>query len=91
MLSHSQDIVLGCYAATMLKDNETIYSQGIRDAHYYSSIEVLKADVSAGLLELYDLVCFNASAGNAPACYLSTAGRILFNSIFEDGISRPLF
>lgn len=87
MLSHSQDIVLGCYAATMLKDNETIYSQGIRDAHYYSSIEVLKADVSAGLLELYDLVCFNASAGNAPACYLSTAGRILFNSIFEDGFT----
>lgn len=91
MLSHSQDIVLGCYAATMLENNDTVYSQGIYDASYYSSTEVLKEDVAAGMIELYDLVCYNTFVDGQPACYLSTAGRILFNDIFEDGFTTNPF
>ena len=77
VLKHSQDIVLGVYCATMLKDNATVIDQTINDAKYYDSLESMYTDLRAGFLNTYDLVVYTCDSGR----YLSTAGRILFNSL----------
>lgn len=84
MLEHTQDISLGCYVATMLKDNAISYDKSVDDAMYYSSLSQLEMDIFDGVIEPYDLVCFGMSVDGETASYLSTAGRILFNSLIEE-------
>lgn len=91
MLKHTQDISLGCYVGTMLKDNVEQYPYEAKDIHYYSSLCMLEEDVFGGRLEPYDLVCFNPAIDHESNCYLSTAGRILFSSIFDDGLTDEPF
>lgn len=92
MLEHTQDIALGCYCATMLKDNAAVCEQTIADAKYYNSITALRTDVELGFTEPYDLVYLSVAYDlDDVHHYLSTAGRILFNAIFEDGFTEEPF
>lgn len=86
ILKHSQDIALGIYCATMLKDNALCiadYDVPNYDINYYSSILELRADVLERIIHTYELVCLDYE-GNK---YVSTAGRILFNSLLPGGLS----
>lgn len=85
-LEHKQDIALGVYCATMLKDNEESVTGSVADTRYYDSILALQNDIEAGMLKTYDLVCLNYCGSR----YLSTAGRILFNSLV-DGLTDEQF
>lgn len=92
MLQHTQDIVLGCYVATMLKDNATIFDKEVKDIFYYSDIENLEKDVIYGVIEPWDLICLSTlSVSGVPSKYLSTAGRILFNSKVVGGFTDNEF
>lgn len=85
ILSPEQDIKLGAYFATMLKNNVESLSMGgyysFEGVKYYNSIQRINEDLDIGVLKTYDLV----SLSNNGRRYLSTAGRILFNSIFPNG------
>lgn len=84
IISPSQDIRLGVYYATMLKDNvdslekHEVYKE---DPKFYSCAELLSADVELGLVSLHELVVFKQNGRR----YYSTAGRILFHTIMPDG------
>jgi DNA-directed RNA polymerase subunit beta' len=84
-LEHSQDIRLGVYYATMLRDNvdniKKHPSYDLSNLKYYNSVGTLEADIELGLAHVHDLVCFNYEGRS----YLSTAGRILFNSLIPKG------
>ncbi len=88
ILEHTQDIALGCYVATMLKDNAEVYSQTIEDTLFYDSVAALETDIFAGIIEPYDLVCFNLTYDDESKTYLSTAGRVLFNALVEGFTDR---
>ena len=88
ILGLSQDIVLGVYAATMLKDNATTMEGPVLDSvRFYSDTETIKLDVRCGCLEYYDLVCLE----NEGMRYLSTAGRFLFNFLFPEEFTTNPF
>lgn len=80
ILMPAQDIALGIYCATMLKNNvANVYEtpEVLKDVRWYSDVETIQTDVDLGLLEYYSLVIYN----NGEHSYYSTAGRILFNSL----------
>lgn len=87
-LSPTQDILLGLYLATMLHGN--VLDGSTRDEYklenivYVNRISELKNLISSGRINRKDLVCYTSRNGNK---YLSTAGRILFNSIFKSGFT----
>lgn len=91
ILEHSQDIALGCYCATMLENNAEVCNKTLADVHYYSTQTAIESDIDLGVLSPYDLVCLSVDLGEDDLVhYLSTAGRIMFNSIFSDGLTdRP--
>lgn len=85
ILEHSQDIVLGVYCATMLKDNACkIHTQELQ---YYSDCDAIVQDLKDRLLHTFDPVCFSYNGKK----YLSTAGRILFNSLIPGGFTDEPF
>lgn len=87
VLEHSQDIVLGVYAATMLQDNAV--SVGDRQpVAFYSSLEEIKTDISDGAISYWDLVVYEKSNDSV---YLSTAGRILFNALIPGAFTDSVF
>lgn len=87
-LSPTQDILLGLYLATMLHDNvidgSTREEYSLENVYYFNSINEIKRSVSFGQINRKDLVCYTHVNGNK---YLSTAGRILFNSLFKTGFT----
>ena len=88
ILAHSQDISLGIYCSTMLKDNtldpkDYLSSDVMQDVLFYDSIDSLRSDVYGRVIHAYDLVCLNLNDKK----FLSTAGRILFNSLVPGGLS----
>ena len=87
VLEHSQDIVLGVYCATMLRDNAAEFSGDISSARYYDSIETIFTDYKAGNITPWDLVVYNRDTDK----YISTAGRIMFNSLLFDGFTKDNF
>lgn len=96
ILEHSQDEVLGCYCATMLKDNADnigeIYEDTkdfVNDLFYYSDLAQLQTDVENSVIETYNFVCYSDLATGRH--YLSTAGRILFNSLIPYGFTDKKF
>lgn len=96
ILEHSQDEVLGCYCATMLKDNADnigeIYEDTkdfVNDLFYYSDLAQLQTDVENSVIETYNFVCYTDLATGRH--YLSTAGRILFNSLIPYGFTDKKF
>ncbi|MEY8334655.1 hypothetical protein AALB53_16345 [Lachnospiraceae bacterium 47-T17] len=88
MMSHTQDIVLGCYCATMLENNGVVSTKALKDAYYYNDLELLDLDVFNGIIEFHDLVVYTHHTGNR---YLSTAGRILFNARLFGGFTTNTF
>lgn len=85
ILKHSQDIALGIYCGTMLKDNALSiadYDIPSYDINYYDSVDTLRADILEHVIHTYDLVCLDFKEHK----YISTAGRILFNSILPNGL-----
>lgn len=90
ILELNQDVCLGIYGATMLKDNAIGIKSNVfeNDIRIYSGIGQIELDVDTGACELYDLVCYVHKNGNK---YLSTAGRILFNSNLPNGFTDNPF
>lgn len=88
-LSPTQDILLGLYLSTMLHENvidgSTVDNYNLENVRYYNSIKEIKRAVEFGEINRKDLVCFSNVNGNK---YLSTAGRILFNSLFKGGFTN---
>lgn len=89
ILKHSQDIVLGVYSATMLQDNNAEVTQTLGDVVFYNSISALETDLMARTIAPYQLVCYTDMDTNRK--YLSTAGRVLFNSLFPEGFTDMPF
>lgn len=89
ILAHSQDIALGVYCATMLKNNtlnpeDYLNTNNVmQDVLFYNSLDSLRSDVYNRVIHVFDLVCLD-NHGNR---FLSTAGRILFNSLIPGGLS----
>lgn len=86
----AQDIALGLYCATMLKDNVSdIYEtpEVLKDIYYYSDLGQLAEDIDLGIVEYYTLVIMLKDGH----CYYSTAGRILFNGLLPDGFTDNPF
>lgn len=88
-LSPTQDILLGLYLSTMLHDNVLDGSShpkySLENVNYFNSLKEIKRSVEFGTINRKDLVCFTHRNGNK---YLSTAGRILFNSLFKGGFTN---
>lgn len=87
-LTPTQDIILGIYLATMLHDN--VLDSSLSDKYtfsevqYYDDLSLILTDVELGNLNNKDLVCYTHSNGMK---YLSTAGRIILNSILKHGFT----
>ena len=87
VLEHSQDIVLGVYCATMLRDNADAFNGSVADVRYYNSPEEIRVDYKNGDVEAWDL-CSLVYKGRH---YLSTAGRIMFNSLIPGAFTMEPF
>ena len=94
----SQDMLLGIYAATMLYDNETSVANDPRyrtviDGKAYDNvlsidnIEQLNVLVEIGDVDLHQLVSVEVDG----RLYVSTAGRLLFNSLIPEGFTDKSF
>ncbi|WP_394861647.1 hypothetical protein [Paraclostridium bifermentans] len=89
VIDHSQDIRLGIYFATMLHDNITDISKDDRYKNIYTLTDVtaLSTIIETGLITVHDLVTVKVDGRN----YLSTAGRILFNSMIPGAFTDKPF
>lgn len=89
IVSHSQDMCLGIYFATMLHDNVVHLSDDKRYENIYPvrSLDSLQTMIDANMLELQDLVSIKVNGKK----YLSTAGRILFNNLLPKGFTDKPF
>jgi DNA-directed RNA polymerase beta subunit/DNA-directed RNA polymerase beta' subunit len=92
ILIPKQDILLGIYLSTMLHENKTWYKDTEKYSEnnivLYDNLETLDSDILYKNIERYDLICYKHSNGEK---YLSTAGRILFNSLLPDGFTNNEF
>lgn len=87
VLEHSQDIVLGVYSATMLRDNVEVPTEDVSTARYYTNVETVKTDYLNGVITPWDLVVLNYNDNR----YISTAGRIMFNAMIPGGLTNDAF
>lgn len=89
VIAHSQDMLLGCYFATMLYNNVISIDMDKRYENIYPfrSVEQLEDALDTGAIEYQDLVSVNYN-GNM---YISTAGRVVFNSLIPDGFTEEPF
>lgn len=85
IMEHSQDMRLGVYFATMLYDNVAKIQDDERyntPPKFYHNLGTLSADIDLNITSLHELVIFNRDGD----LYFSTAGRILFNGLFPNGM-----
>lgn len=89
IMEHGQDMVLGTYYATMLHDNVKDIREDERynSIYFVSSLTELKDEVEVGNIHIHDLVSIRVDG----RMYLSTAGRILFNSLIPGGFTEEPF
>ena len=89
LLEHSQDMVLGVYFATMLHDNvASIYQHKAYDTiHVVQDLDELQLAIDVHSIHPHDLVAITIEGRR----YLSTAGRILFNSLLPNGFTTEPF
>lgn len=85
ILTHAQDIALGLYCMTMLKDNALELDDNSIKYHY-SSAEALRTDVLGGAIHAYDLVTFKYE----DKIFAGTAGRVLFNTLLPCGFASEI-
>lgn len=92
VLEPAQDPILGSYLATMLHENKTSVEgddrYNLENVVFYNDLEMIKYDVENGVTKYQDLICYTKDTEH---CYLSTAGRVLFNSIIPDGFTDEPF
>lgn len=85
IMSHSQDMRLGVYFATMLHNNVDSITKDSRyngDYMVYNNLNLLENDVDMGFISVHDIVYFLHEGRR----YVSTVGRILFNSQIPEGL-----
>ena len=84
-----QDILLGIYYSTMLHDNVTNISEHEKYNNIFNveSVSELENLVETGHINIHDLVCVTVEGRN----YLSTAGRIMLNSLLPNGFTDKPF
>ena len=89
IIEHSQDMCLGIYFATMLYNNITSLAEDDRYQNIYhaNNVKALQTMIDSDLLELQDLVTVKVDGRK----YISTAGRILFNSLIPKGFTEEPF
>ena len=85
ILKHTQDVVLGLYCMSMLKQNATMIDICASDILHYSSIEQIRTDLEADEVKPWDVVCVSVD-GNY---YLGTAGRVYLNSLVHGFTNEP--
>lgn len=89
IITLKQDIVLGIYMLTMLQNNSTdeIAVLDREPVAFYDSISILEQDIDLGFISTFDYVAFRRRRKNnaKDTYYVSTAGRILFNSLLPEG------
>ena len=85
ILEPSQDILLGCYYATSLQDN--VLNPIDISPIYYSNITLLKNDLDLGFIQPYTWVIYEVEEKR----YISTAGRIVFNSLIPNGFTSETY
>lgn len=85
ILQHSQDIALGIYVLTMLKDN-ALELTDTKSIYPYSDLTLLKQDVLDGNIHAYDLVSCMVNGKH----FVSTAGRIIFNSLIPNAFDAEV-
>lgn len=85
----TQDMVLGIYNATMLYDNaSSIYeNEKYKNVYPVESVDQLKALVDTNNIQYQDLVTVTVDGRN----YISTAGRIIVNSMLPDAFTKDKF
>lgn len=92
VLNPTQDILLGCYLSTMLFENKlSIEGEPRYDSEniiYYNNLEMLQYDFEVKNIRPQVLVCYRHTNGKL---YLSTAGRVLFNSLLPDAFTEEVF
>ena len=91
MMGLTQDMLLGVYYATMLKNNElecvSGYTLDEKIPKYFPSVDILLVNVDEGKVNFWEFVTVNVDGRN----YISTAGRILFNSLLPFGFTDKLY
>lgn len=89
ILEHGQDMVLGCYYATILHNNVSSIEEDKRYGNIFfaSSLAELETYVYSKKISVHDLACVTVKGNN----YISTAGRILFNALLPDGFTDEPF
>lgn len=85
ILTHSQDIALGIYVMTMFEKN-ALEPKDKSVKYFYDNMELLRTDILDGNIHSWENVAY--STGNKT--FVSTAGRVLFNSIIPDGFSADI-
>lgn len=96
LLAMKQDIVLGLYMLTMMRDNgdEVPVSERIPRG-FFNDVNIIEQYIDNGLLSIYDIVCLTVSEKEQKSrrsgsgekkeySYVSTAGRIIFNSLLNN-------
>lgn len=85
ILKHTQDVVLGLYCMSMLKNNATSINVDIRDIHHYGMPQQLIADLDAGFVHTYDIACVTCNEKK----YLGTIGRLYLNYVVGGFTDEP--
>lgn len=92
VLTPFQDILLGTYLATMLFNNKLSIEGDDRysdeNVLFYDDLTALKYDLKDGITKYQNLICYKHTNGNL---YLSTAGRVVFNSLIPDCLTDEVF
>lgn len=82
IISHSQDMLLGMFFATMLPNNASSIDVDFNSIIRCGSVNELQALVESRAVDLHDVV----SVKVGEYYYASTAGRILFNSLMPNRV-----
>jgi DNA-directed RNA polymerase beta subunit/DNA-directed RNA polymerase beta' subunit len=91
IVSPVQDMLLGLYYITMLKDNALgteCYTNEEKQLRFYPSLDILREELELGRVRPWNFACVRANNGKS---YVSTAGRLLLNSILPDGWTNSLY
>lgn len=87
MLAPKQDIVLGIYMLTKLKNNtdKELSPTKRYPVSVYEDLSILEEDVDVGFRSIYDYVAYVVRDDAGTRTYVSTAGRLIFNNLFQFG------
>lgn len=86
ILKHTQDVVLGLYCVSMLKNNATSIKVELGDIHHYANMDHLIMDLESENVHAYDIACVTYNDHK----YLGTVGRLYLNHIVN-GFTDEVF